>query len=120
MNAFLSNRIAVLLALFGLGLGCLLVIWPFLTSLAWAVILVTSTWGIFKRLDQALGNHRLVTAVLMTLLVTVVLLGPISAVAIALSGNISDLNTNIMAAFQDGLPERVLEWVEPFQSLRRT
>ncbi|MDP3622202.1 MAG: AI-2E family transporter [Polynucleobacter sp.] len=110
MNAFLSNRIAVLLALFGLGLGCLLVIWPFLTSLAWAVILVTSTWGIFKRLDQALGNHRLVTAVLMTLLVTVVLLGPISAVAIALSGNISDLNTNIMAAFQDGLPERVLEW----------
>lgn len=84
----------------------------FLTSLAWAVILVTSTWGIFKRLDQLMGNRRLLTATLMTLLVTVVLLGPISAVALALSGNISDLNATIVANFQDGLPEQVLTWTQ--------
>lgn len=112
MNTFISNRLAVLLALIGLGFGCLLVIWPFLTSLAWAAILVTSTWGIFKRLDRVLGNRRLLTATLMTLLVTIVLLGPISAVALALSGNISDLNANIIASFQDGLPERVLAWTQ--------
>lgn len=112
LNTFISNRLAVLLALIGLGLGCLLVIWPFLTSLAWAAILVTSTWGIFKRLDRLLGNRRLLTATLMTLLVTIVLLGPISAVALALSSNISDLSANIIAGFQDGLPERVLAWTQ--------
>ena len=112
VNPMITNRLAVLLALIGLGLGCLLVIWPFLTSLAWAAILVTSTWGIFKRLDRLLGNRRLLTATLMTLLVTVVLLGPISTVALALSGNISDLNANIMANFQDGLPEQVLTWTQ--------
>ena len=112
VNPMITNRLAVLLALIGLGLGSLLVIWPFLTSLAWAAILVTSTWGIFKRLDRLLGNRRLLTATLMTLLVTVVLLGPISTVALALSGNISDLNANIMANFQDGLPEQVLTWTQ--------
>lgn len=112
MIPFLSNRLAVLIALTILGLGSLLVIWPFLTSLAWAVILVTSTWGIFKRLDRLMGNRRLLTATLMTLLVTVVLLGPISAVALALSGNISDLSVNIIASFQDGLPEQVLAWTQ--------
>jgi predicted PurR-regulated permease PerM len=108
----ITNRLAVLLALIGLGLGCLLVIWPFLTSLAWAAILVTSTWGIFKRLDRLLGNRRLLTSTVMTLLVTIVLLGPISAVALALSGNISDLNANIIASFQDGLPEWILGWTQ--------
>ena len=110
MNPFITNRLAVLIAVFGLGLGSLLVIWPFLTSLAWAAILVTSTWGIFKRLDVLMGNRHLLTATLMTLLVTVVLLGPISAVALALSDNISDLSANIIARFQDGLPEEVLQW----------
>jgi predicted PurR-regulated permease PerM len=112
VNPFISNRLAVLIALFGLGLGSVLVIWPFLTSLAWAAILVTSAWGIFKRLDHLLGNRRLLTATLMTLLVTVVLLGPISTVALAISGNISDLNANIVASFQDGLPEQVLTWTQ--------
>jgi predicted PurR-regulated permease PerM len=110
VNPLLTNRIAVILALAGLGIGCLLVIWPFLTSLAWAVILVTSTWGIFKRLDRWFGNRRLLTASVMTLLVTVVLLGPISAVALALSDNISELTANIILSFQDGLPEQVLQW----------
>ena len=105
MNPLISNRLAVTLALLGLGIGCLLVIWPFLTSLAWAVILVTSTWGIFKRLNLLFGNRRLLTATAMTSLVTIVLLGPISAVSLALSDNISDLSANIIASFQDGLPE---------------
>jgi predicted PurR-regulated permease PerM len=112
VNPIITNRLAVMLALAGLGIGCVLVIWPFLTSLAWAVILVTSTWGIFKRLDLLFGNRRLLTATVMTLLVTVVLLGPISTVALALSSNISDLNANIMANFQDGLPEQVLIWTQ--------
>ena len=110
VNPIITNRLAVMLALLGLGIGCLLVIWPFLTSLAWAAILVTSTWGIFKRLDRLLGNRRLLSATLMTLLVTVVLLGPISAVALALSSNISELTANIILSFQDGLPEQVLQW----------
>jgi predicted PurR-regulated permease PerM len=112
VNPMITNRLLVLLALIGLGLGSLLVIWPFLTSLAWAVILVTSTWGIFKRLDRLFGHRRLLTACVMTLLVTVVLLGPISAVALALSDNISDLTANIITNFQDGLPEQVLTWTQ--------
>ena len=41
-------RVIGLLALFGLGLGCFLVLRPFLSALLWAVILAYTTWPAYR------------------------------------------------------------------------
>ncbi|MEN9905320.1 MAG: hypothetical protein RLZZ555_1885 [Pseudomonadota bacterium] len=105
MNTRLSDRALGVLSLTLLGLGCLLVLWPFLTSLAWAAILASSSWGAFAWLDRLLGGRRALSASLMTLLVTVVVLLPMVVLAMALSGNISELGHSINSLVSEGLPD---------------
>lgn len=49
------GRLIGLMALGGLGFGCLLVLRPFLSALAWAAILAYTTWPIFCALRDRLG-----------------------------------------------------------------
>ena len=48
-------RVAGLLALFGIGIGCFLVVRPFVSALLWAAILVYTTWPAFRLLRERLG-----------------------------------------------------------------
>ena len=105
MQSSRSDRILVFLALGLLGVGCMLVLWPFLTALAWAAILASTTWPAFLRLDRMVGERRILAALLMTLLVTLVLLGPLVAVALALADNVAELGRAVSALFKDGLPD---------------
>jgi predicted PurR-regulated permease PerM len=100
-----SDRVLVFLALALLGVGCMLVLWPFLTALVWAAILASTSWPAFLRLDRMVGQRRLLAALLMTLLVTLVLLGPLVAVALALADNVAELGRAASAVFKDGLPD---------------
>jgi predicted PurR-regulated permease PerM len=100
-----SDRVLVFLAFGLLGVGCLLVLWPFLTALVWAGILVSTSWPVFLRLDGMVGRRRIIAALLMTLLVTVVLLFPVVAVALALADNVAELGRATSALFKDGLPD---------------
>jgi predicted PurR-regulated permease PerM len=105
MPNFSSDRILPILALALLGAGCVLVLWPFLTSLVWAAILVSTSWPAFLWLDRGVGGRRAVAASLMTLLVTVVLLGPVVAVALAMADNATELGRAATALVKDGLPD---------------
>lgn len=100
-----SDRYLAILALGLLGAGCLLVLWPFLTALVWAAILASTSWPAFLWLDRGVGGRRTLAASLMTLLVTVVLLGPIAAVAVALADNVAELGRAASALIKDGLPD---------------
>jgi predicted PurR-regulated permease PerM len=100
-----SDRLLHTFALSLLGMGCMLVLWPFLTALVWAGILVSTAWPAFLRLDRSVGKHRTLAACLMTLLVTVVLLGPIVTVALALADNVAELGRAAAALAKDGLPD---------------
>jgi predicted PurR-regulated permease PerM len=44
---------------------CVRVVSPFLSAALWAVVFCTSTWGLFQRLGQSMGNHRSLAALLM-------------------------------------------------------
>ncbi|BAO27889.1 AI-2E family transporter [Sulfuritalea hydrogenivorans] len=114
-----SDRFLAILALTLLGAGCVLVLWPFLTALIWAAILVSTSWPAFRRLDQLLGERRTLAATLMTLLVTVVLLGPIAAVALALADNVAELGRAATALAQDGLPDAP-DWLASLPLLGQT
>lgn len=100
-----ADRVLVFLALALLGVGCILVLWPFLTALVWAAILVSTSWPGFLWLDRLAGGRRILAALLMTLLVTLVLLGPLVAVALALADNVAELGRAASALFKDGLPD---------------
>jgi predicted PurR-regulated permease PerM len=60
-------RIIGLVALGGLGFGCLLVLRPFLSALAWAVILAYTTWPIFAALRDRLKVPAGVAAMIMVI-----------------------------------------------------
>ena len=100
-----SDRFLPILALTLLGAGCVLVLWPFLTALVWAAILVSTSWPAFLWLDRGVGGRRTLAACLMTLLVTVVLLGPIVAVALAMADNAAELGRAAAALVRNGLPD---------------
>lgn len=100
-----SDRFLAVLALTLLGAGCLLVLWPFLTALVWTAILASTSWPAFLWLDRRVGGRRTLAAILMTLAVTVVLLGPIVAVATALADNVAELGRAAAALTKEGLPD---------------
>lgn len=105
MDSPRSDRILAILALTLLGAGCVLVLWPFLTSLIWAAILASTSWSVFVWLNRAVGNRRTLTAGLMTVLGTVALLGPIVAVALAQADNVAELGRAASALGKEGLPD---------------
>lgn len=100
-----SDRLLAAIALSLLGLGCLLVIWPFLTALAWAGILVSTLWAVYLRLDAMCGQRHLLSSALMTLLVTLVLLVPVLAATLALADNVAELGRAATVLLKEGLPE---------------
>ncbi|MCX7157149.1 MAG: AI-2E family transporter [Rhodocyclales bacterium] len=100
-----SDRFLAILALTLLGAGCVLVLWPFLTALVWAAILASTSWPAFLWLDRLVGERRTLAATLMTLLVTVVLLGPVVVVAAALADNVAELGRAAAALTKEGLPD---------------
>jgi predicted PurR-regulated permease PerM len=100
-----SDRILANLALILLGTGCILVLWPFLTALVWAAILVSTNWPVFLSLNRLLGERRAFAASLMTLLVTLALLGPVVAVTLALADNVAELVRAAAALAENGLPD---------------
>src|SRR5260370_42403879 len=49
-----------------LGLGCLLILRPFISAALWAAILCFTTWPLFLRLVQIVGGRRGLGALLAT------------------------------------------------------
>ena len=64
---------AVLLSIYAFGL----LLAPFLVPIAWAMCLVTVTGGLYRRLAARLGRPRL-AALLMTVAIAVLLVGPLA------------------------------------------
>jgi predicted PurR-regulated permease PerM len=100
-----SDAILANFALILLGSGCILVLWPFLTALVWAAILVTTSWPVFLSLNRWVGERRAFAASLITLLVSLALLGPVVAVALALGDNVAELVRAAAALAENGLPD---------------
>jgi predicted PurR-regulated permease PerM len=100
----LPNRALSVAALLLLTTGCLLVLWPFLTAIVWSVILVSTSWPAFVRLDRRLGGRRLLAASLVTVLIALVLLVPLILLAMGLADNIAALGKAALDVGRYGLP----------------
>ncbi len=113
-----SFLVVVVLALL---CGCLLVLLPFLSTLLWAVVLVCSSWPVYRRLLKFTGNRHSLAAGLMTLGMILILLLPFVIVGTTLADNVKDL-TNAVRQFIDQGPPAPPEWLAkiPFVGERAT
>ncbi len=77
---------------------------PFLAALLWGVILAIATWPAFSWFRGRLGGRGTIAAALMTLLLALVLLGPVALIGMTLTENVGTLSERLRAALQGGLP----------------
>jgi predicted PurR-regulated permease PerM len=106
----IAERILMGLLLGGVAIGCVLVLYPFLSALLWAGILVYTTWPVFEWLRVHLHLRRMWAAVLMVTLTAVVLVLPIGLAAPGSADDVTHLRHAVMDGLRAGLPDSPL-WV---------
>jgi predicted PurR-regulated permease PerM len=100
-----SDRIVAITIAILLTAGCIVVLYPFVSALLWAVILCFVTWPTFLWGVRLLGGRRTLAATLMALLVAALLVAPFVAVGLSLADNVSHLTAVISRGLEHGPPE---------------
>ncbi len=83
-------------------LGCAVVLRPFLTASLMALIVVLSTWPLFRRLRTAVGGRATLAASLMTALLAFLLLFPTILLASEAAGTVAGLIKDVRANIETG------------------
>ena len=73
-----TERLLLALLLGGVGVGCVLVLYPFFSALLWAGILVFTTWPACDWLHETLRLRRGAAAGVMVTLIAVVIVLPLA------------------------------------------
>jgi predicted PurR-regulated permease PerM len=98
-----AERILMSLLLGGIGIGCVLVLYPFFSSLLWAGILTFTTWPVFEWLRVHLHLRRGAAAGLMVALTAVMVVLPL-VIATPSADDVGHLRGVIETAVRGGLP----------------
>ena len=85
-------------------IGCLVVLWPFLSSILWAVVLSFTAWPIYQRILRATGGRRSWAALWMTLGTMVVLLLPFLLVGFSLADDVKRFTASAQQWIEIGPP----------------
>jgi predicted PurR-regulated permease PerM len=85
--------------------GCLLVLWPFVSALLWAVVLCFSTWPLYQRLLKWLGGRKTWAAAIMTLAMMLVVLMPFIVIGSTLADSVKELSAAARHSLETGPPE---------------
>jgi predicted PurR-regulated permease PerM len=99
-----TERLLLGLLLGGVGIGCVLVLYPFFSSLLWAAILVFTTWPACDWLHTSLRLRRGAAAGVMVPLTAVVLVRPLALAAPGGANDVNHLRGTIEDALRAGLP----------------
>jgi predicted PurR-regulated permease PerM len=100
-----SDKIVAIAVATLLAAGCIVVLYPFVSALLWALILCFVTWPTFLWGVRLLGGRRTLAATLMALLVAALLVVPLVAVSLSLADNVSNLATVVSRTLEQGVPE---------------
>ena len=85
--------------------GCLFVIWPFLSSLLWAMVLCFTTWPLYARLLHMVGERRrTLAAAIMTIAFLLVLVAPFAIMGMSLADEVQRFTENVRQALAAGPP----------------
>ncbi len=98
-----AERVLMALMLGGIGIGCVVVLYPFMSSLLWAGILTFTTWPVFEWLRVHLHLRRTPAAGLMVGLTAVMVVLPL-AIATPSADDVLHLRAMIETSVRAGLP----------------
>ena len=93
-----------------LGLGCLLVLRPFVSAALWALILCFTTWPLFLKLEAILDGRRTLSALTATLFLAAVVVVPVAILGVTLADNVSALISAGKKLIHEG-PPAPPDWV---------
>jgi hypothetical protein len=93
-----------------LALGCILILRPFIAAILFAAVICVTTWPLYARLLQGLGNQSGLSALLMVALLTLVILLPMGFLAASLTDLVPELVEKINALI-DTPPPSPPEWL---------
>lgn len=99
-----AERVLMSLLLGGIAVGCILVLYPFFSSLLWAAILVFTTWPVCEWLRLHLHLRHGAAAGLMVALTAVVLVLPLALAAPVSANDVNHLRNVVEDALRAGLP----------------
>jgi predicted PurR-regulated permease PerM len=85
--------------------GCLLVLWPFVSALLWAVVLCFSTWPLYQRVLKWLHGRKTLAATTMTLAMLLVVLAPFMIIGTTLADSVKELAAVARHSLETGPPE---------------
>ena len=109
-----GRRIEPVLGMVGLMLlllGCFFVLRPFLSALMWAIVLAYSLWPLQKRFTRWFGGSRTLAAILVTLTMTFVSVGPFVLIGFSIADDAIALGTATRKWFES-VPDEPPAWVE--------
>ena len=98
------ERLAAIVGLILLVIGCYIVIQPFLSAILWAAILCYSTWPIYRRLLGVYGGRSALAATSLTLCAFFVFVLPFVAVSASLAEDVAAIADQIRAILNAGMP----------------
>ena len=99
-----AERVLMALLLGGIAVGCFVVLYPFLSALLWAGILVFTTWPVCEWLRLRLRLRHTGAAAVMVALTAVVVVLPLVVAAPSGASDIEQLRGAVEAVLQAGLP----------------
>lgn len=108
-----GRRIEPVLGVLGLLLllvGCFFVLRPFLSALMWAIVLAYSLWPLQKRFTSWFRGSRTFAAILVTLTMTLVSVGPFVLIGISIADDARALGTATRKWFES-VPDEPPPWV---------
>jgi predicted PurR-regulated permease PerM len=97
-----SERILVLALSIALGIGCFLILLPFVPAMLWAAILVYCTWPIYLRMKRYVRATP--AAFILTVLVALIVLLPLIHIGLVAAKEARDSQAWIREAMRNGLP----------------
>ena len=92
-------------------IGCFFILRPFLSALTWAAIVCFSTWPIYHRVECVLKGKRTLAAMMMTFLVILVVIIPLTALGFSLADNAKEAFRSVDKLLNEGVPD-LPAWVD--------
>jgi predicted PurR-regulated permease PerM len=98
-------------ALVLLLVGCFLVLRPFLSALMWAVVLAFALWPLQLRFTKWFGGFRTLAALVVTLLLALVLVGPFLLIGISVADDARELGLATKRWIEESVPDDPPPWL---------
>jgi len=105
-----NKRLTQIILVVLLALGCVLILRPFVAAILFAAVICITTWPFYMWVLQRLGNRPNLSALAMTLLLSLVVLLPMGVLATSLAEVVPELTEKI-SEFIEHVPETSPTWV---------